>query len=48
MIVENAERSAVDVTLVSASDLLEPVCWQSTRELASSILGSNENLDPIK
>lgn len=45
--VENTDKSAVDVTLVSAKDLLEPVWSQSSRELASSILGSKENFEPV-
>lgn len=48
MIVENTDRSAVDVTLVSARDLREPVWSQSNKELASSMLGSKENLEPVK
>lgn len=48
MIVENTDRSAVEVTLVSARDLLEPVWSQSNRELASSMLGSKENFEPAK
>ncbi|KAJ8945937.1 hypothetical protein NQ318_016765 [Aromia moschata] len=44
--VEKTERSAVEVTLVSASERLEPVCSQSSRELASSMLGSKENFEP--
>lgn len=46
VVVENTDRSAVEVMLVSAKDLLELLWWQSNSELASSILGSNENLDP--
>lgn len=46
VVVENTDKSAVDVTLVSAKDLLELLWWQSNKELASSILGSNENLEP--
>lgn len=46
VIVEKTDKSAVDVTLVSASDRLDPVCSQSIKELPSSILGSNENLEP--
>lgn len=44
--VENTDRSAVEVILVSARDLLELLWWQSNSELASSMLGSNENLEP--
>lgn len=46
VMVEKTDRSAVDVTLVSASDRLDPVCSQSNSELASSVLGSNENFEP--
>lgn len=46
--VENTDRSAVEVTLVSARDRLELVWSQSRRELASSILGSKENFEPVK
>lgn len=44
--VEKTDRSAVEVTLVSASERREPVCSQSRSELASSMLGSKENLEP--
>jgi hypothetical protein len=44
--VEKTDRSAVDVTLVSANDRLDPVWSQSNSELASSMLGSNENFEP--
>ena len=44
--VENTDRSAVEVTLVSARERREPVCSQSKSELASSMLGSNENFEP--
>lgn len=44
--VEKTDKSAVEVTLVSANECREPVCSQSIRELVSSMLGSNENLDP--
>lgn len=47
MIVENTDRSAVDVTLVSARDRLDPVWSQSSNELASSMLGSKENFEPV-
>lgn len=42
---EKTLRSAVDVTLVSAKDLRDPVCSQSSSELASSMPTSNENFD---
>lgn len=48
VIVENTDRSAVDVTLVSASERFEPPCWHSSKDEVSSMLGSNENFDPIK
>lgn len=48
VIVENTDKSAVDVTLVSANECLDPVCWQSSREFPSSRLGSNEHLEPRK
>lgn len=47
VIVENTDRSAVEVTLVSARERREPPCWQSSNELVSSMLGSNENFEPI-
>lgn len=44
---EKTDRSAVEVTLVSARERREPVWSQSNRELASSMLGSKENFEPV-